>query len=108
MEKGWRVDVAETAANQIAAIRERRIQKQILTRIRELDHDPEKQGKALVGPLLGYYSVRAAEQRYRIIYTVDRGVVTVHVVAVGIRRAGAHDDVYELAKKLVKRGLLES
>jgi mRNA interferase RelE/StbE len=65
-----------------------------------------KGGKPLVGDLKGYRSVRAVGQRYRIIYRVSQLTVTVAVVALGIRKGGSRDDIYTLAQKLVKLGLL--
>jgi mRNA interferase RelE/StbE len=50
--------------------------------------------------------MRAVGQRYRIIYQVRGDEIVVVIVAVGIRRDGAKDDIYSLAKKLFKLGLL--
>jgi mRNA interferase RelE/StbE len=44
-------------------------------------------------------------QRYRIIYSIDAEHARVHVVAAGLRRQGARDDIYELAQRLVRLGL---
>jgi mRNA interferase RelE/StbE len=46
-------------------------------------------------------------QRYRIVYAVQRERVIVYVMAVGLRRQGSRSDVYQLAKKLLRLGLLE-
>ena len=75
--------------------------------IDRLAEDPEKQGKALVGELAGYRSVRAVGQRYRIIYRLFDDRIVVCVVAVGIRLEGSRDDVYALARKLFRLRLLE-
>jgi mRNA interferase RelE/StbE len=106
LTSAWQVEVTQTAAEQIAAIKDRRVQKLIVDRLRELAHDPIEQGKPLVGELQGCYSVRAAGQRYRIIYQVQRSKVVVIVVAVGIRKEGDKSDIYALARRLVKAGLL--
>lgn len=66
------------------------------------------QGKPLLGELDGFYSVRAVGQRYRIIYTVEQSQVTVTVVAFEIRKDGSKQDVYALAKKLWRLGLIEA
>ncbi|MDQ6694841.1 MAG: type II toxin-antitoxin system RelE/ParE family toxin [Chloroflexota bacterium] len=87
-------------------LKDRRVQHGIADVIDRLKHEPEKQGKPLVGELLGYRSVRAVGQRYRVIYTLEDAVVAVLVVVIGIRREGSKDDVYSLAKKLLRRGLL--
>ena len=88
------------------AITDRRVRELIQARIRGLANEPEKQGKALGEELAGYRSVRAAGQRYRILYRVERDKVVVLVVAVGIRKEGSRADVYEAARRLVRLGLL--
>jgi mRNA interferase RelE/StbE len=65
------------------------------------------QGKPLLGELDGYYSVRAVGQRYRIIYAIKQAQVIVIIVALGIRKDGSKQDVYALAKKLLRLGLLD-
>ena len=100
-----RLIIAPTALRQLKEISDRRVRDKIIETINRLADEPEKQGKPLVGDLTGYRSVRAVGQRYRIIYTVDRGQVTVLVAAVGLRRAGARADIYELARKLVGMAL---
>jgi mRNA interferase RelE/StbE len=89
----------------LSAIGDRRIQQQLLDTSKRLETDPEKQGKPLREDLLGYRSLRAAGQRYRILYSIDAESGTVHVVAAGIRRERARDDIYLLAQKLVRLGL---
>jgi mRNA interferase RelE/StbE len=89
-------------------ITNRDIQDAIRARIRGLATDPEKQGKPLLHSLRGFRSVRVYRERYRILYRVDRGVVLVTVVAVGIRKEGDRQDIYTLAQKLLRSGLLGS
>ena len=69
--------------------------------------EPLLLGKALKGPLKEYRSVRAAGQRYRIIYQVLENEIIVIVVAVGIRKAGDKKDIYELMKKYIKVGFID-
>jgi mRNA interferase RelE/StbE len=95
----------ETALRMLEAIGDRRIQQPLFDTSRRLERDPEKQGKPLREGLLGYRSLRAAGQRYRILYSIDVEAATVHVLAAGIRREGARDDIYVLAQKLVRLGL---
>jgi len=83
------------------------IGKYISDRIDKLTQSPEMQGKPLLGELDGYYNVRAVGQRYRILYTIQQSEVTVIVVGLGIRKDGTKQDVYALAKKLLKLGLLD-
>ena len=104
----WDIRLTETAKQSLAAITDQRIGRIIADRIEELRTDPEKQGAPLVGPLMGYRDVRAVGQRYRIIYQVREETVTVYVVLVGMRKAGDKKDVYALAQRLLRLGLLES
>jgi mRNA interferase RelE/StbE len=103
----WKILLTQTAIDALSGITDQRTQQSITNRINKLDTEPDKQGKALLGPLSGYRSVRAAGQRYRIIHKLDQGQVIVYVVLLGIRREGDKSDIYALAQKLVKLGLLE-
>jgi mRNA interferase RelE/StbE len=87
-------------------IRNRDIRDAIRERIRALVTDPEKQGKPLLGPLRGFRSLRVYHERYRILYRADRQEVVVMVVAVGIRKEDDRKDIYALAQKLLRSGLL--
>lgn len=102
----YNIKWTETAVKLAEAIDDRRIRRIIVERAEQLAHDPEKQGKPLVGELAGFRSVRAVGQRHRIIYRVERKEVIVLIVAVGRRKAGVEGDIYELARKLLKQGLL--
>ncbi len=103
----WNVIMLPIAEKQLAEIRDRRIRESIGKRISDLEYEPELQGKPLIDELGGYRSVRAVSQRYRIIYKVEDEQVTVLVVALGIRKDGDKKDVYNLAKKLIRLGLLD-
>jgi mRNA interferase RelE/StbE len=99
--------IQPTALRLLKEISDRRIRQKISDRIDKLQESPEMQGKPLIGELDGYYSVRAVGQRYRIIYAIEQSQVTVMVVALGIRKDGSKQDVYALAKKLLRLGLLD-
>lgn len=90
-----------------AAIPDRRTRGQIVARVEELAKTPEALGKPLTGELTGYRAVRAAAQRYPIIYRVERRLVTILVVAVGRRKEGDRKDIYELARRLLRQRLLD-
>ena len=79
---------------------------QILNKIESLKSEPNLLGKPLKGPLKEFRSVRAAGQRYRIIYKVIDEEIIVIIIAIGIRKEGDKKDIYELMKKLIKTGLL--
>ena len=90
----------------LAGVADRRVRLQIAERIEALKQEPEKLGKPLVGELSGYRSLRASGQRFRIVYKVERKQIIVLVVAVGIRKERDKRDIYALAQKLVRLGLL--
>jgi mRNA interferase RelE/StbE len=89
------------------SISDRRIRSAIVAVINRLTEEPEKQGKPLLGELSGFRSIRAVGQRYRVIYQVKAQEVIVFVVAIGIRREGAKNDIYSLAKKLIRLKLVD-
>ena len=105
--KRWDVIVIPIAEKQLATIKDKRIQEGLRTSLRRLEYEPEKQGKAMHDELTGYRSVRAIGQRYRIIYKLEEERVIVSVVTLGIRKEGDKKDVYALAKKLARLGLLD-
>jgi mRNA interferase RelE/StbE len=102
----WRINITPTAIRMLTGITDRRIREKIIAIIDRLAEEPKKQGKARLGELSGFRSIRAVAQRYRIIYTVKNEEIIVVVVAVGIRRDGGRDDIYNLTKKLLRLGLL--
>jgi mRNA interferase RelE/StbE len=103
----YRIVIQPIALKLLKEISDRRIRQKISDRIDKLKESPEMQGKPLLGELDGYYSVRAVGQRYRIIYAIEQSQVTVMIVALGIRKDGSKQDVYTLAKKLLRLGLLD-
>ena len=88
-------------------VSDRRIQKLLIERAERLADEPEKQGSPLTSTLTGYRDCRAAGQRYRIIYRIEEDENVVIVAAIGIRRDGARKDIYALARRLVRQGLLD-
>ncbi len=103
----WEVRLTLKAEMQVAAIKDRRVQEKLRSSLRRLEYEPELQGKLLADELVGYRSVRAVGQRYRIIYKVEDQRVLVLIVALGMRKEGDKKDIYELAKKLKRLGLLD-
>lgn len=104
----FHIALTPTAMKLLSEISDKRIREKIGTVIDRLVEDPEKQGKALLGELAGFRSIRAVGQRYRVIYKVTSEEILVVIVAVGIRKDGAKNDIYNLAKKLFRVGLLEN
>lgn len=102
----YRIEVTPTALEALEAITDRRTRSAIVRRIDALADEPEKQGKKLRGWLAGFMSIRAAGQRYRVVYRVNDREKRVLVYTVGIRKEGSRRDVYALAERLVQRGLI--
>lgn len=102
----YRIIMEPEAIKMLREISDRRIQEKIAQRIDGLIHDPDLQGKPLTGEFSGYRSLRAVGQRYRIIYRVEKERVLVFVVALGLRKEGSRDDIYLLAKKLLRLRLI--
>src|SRR5258708_35848637 len=103
----WRVEFTKPALKQQQNITDRRVRDILFERAEELANDPEIQGKPLRGELSGFRSVRAFRQRYRLIYKVEREKVVVVVIAVGIRKEGDRADIYQIAVKLIRSGLID-
>ncbi len=102
----YQIEITPTALEALEAITDRRTRSTIVRRIDALANEPEKQGKPLRGWLAGFWSARAAGQRYRVVYRIEDDRDRVLVYAVGIRMEGSRRDVYALAERLVKRGLI--
>lgn len=95
----YQVSFDENAISDLSSISDQATVKVILQRSSELKTEPLKQGKALTGDLKGYRSVRAAGQRYRIVYRVFELEGSVVIVVIGIRRDGHKSDAYKVAQK---------
>jgi mRNA interferase RelE/StbE len=96
----WQMFLTSECEEMLLQIQDRRVRELIKHRAMHLRTNPELQGKALTGELAGLRSVRAAGQRYRIIYELFPDARQVWIVALGIRRAGDRRDAYEIAKRL--------
>ena|SRR5712691_3436493 len=103
----WKIIILPIAEKLLAEIKDKRVQESIRQRINRLEYEPDKQGKPMREELIGYRSIRAVGQRYRILYAVEDQKVIVIVVALGIRKQGDKKDIYELTKKLLRLGLLD-
>ena len=102
----YQVDITPAALEALEAVADRRTRSAIVRRIDAMAEEPKKLGKPLRGWLTGFLSLRTAGQRYRVIYKVDDEKKRILVYLVGIRKEGNRRDVYALAERLVKRGLI--
>ena len=100
----YQVRWTEPALELVGEIADQRIQRHLLEAAEELCSDPDKRGRPLTGNLAGYWSLHWS--RYRIIYLIDDESEMVFVVAAGMRQEHKPRDIYQLAKKLLRRGLL--
>lgn len=100
----YRVALTTLARGDLAAIKDKRTQRAVGQKLDELQTEPEKRGKPLRDNLKGLYSVRAAGQRYRVVYRVEREADTVTVLVIGIRKAGDKGDAYAKARKRLGGG----
>lgn len=106
------IEWAQTAADALRRIGNRAIQRKIVDKVEDLRGvtQPEQIGKPLQDELRGLY--RLPFGRYRILYRVIRTargrdtLVRIQVAYVGIRKEGDKIDVYQLARKLRRRGLI--
>ncbi len=101
----YQVRWTETAVGLLQDIADRTIQAKLLDAADELADEPQLRGRPLKGNLGGYRSLHWS--RYRIIYLIDDESDTVFVLAVGMRTEGKSRDVYQIARKLLRQGLLE-
>ena len=102
----YQIEITPSALEVLEAITDRRTHNVIIRRIDALAEEPEKLGKHLRGLLAGFMSIRAAGQRFRVVYRIDAEKARVVVYMIGIRKEGSRHDVYELAEPLVRRGLI--
>lgn len=104
-----------TAKKQLAAL-EPKVRRGLLDKAEGLRtcSDPRSAYKPLVGPLAGFY--RLTYSRYRAVYSIEEeklasGDVLVKIwiqfVAVGIRKERDKNDIYKIAEKMVKFGLID-
>ncbi|MEX2540250.1 MAG: type II toxin-antitoxin system RelE/ParE family toxin [Trueperaceae bacterium] len=101
--KRYRVALDKAARQDLDAIRDRRTRKAIVERALKLEQEPERQGKPLKGELQGYYSLRAAVQRYRLIYELQSVKGLVVIVVIAIRKEGDKGDAYSVARRRLGR-----
>ena len=80
--KIWQVELTARVLEQLAEIKDRKIQAGTQTALYRLQQNPDLQGKPLGGELAGYRSVRAVGQRYRTIYRLEQEQVIVLVALV--------------------------
>jgi mRNA interferase RelE/StbE len=98
----YEIQLTPLALEMLNAVKDRREQEKLAERIEQLKVEPEKQGKALVANFLGFRSVRAVGQRYRIVYKTVQEQVLVLVVGIGRRKDGDKKDIYTLLEKLLE------
>ena len=101
MPRRYEIEIAPTGYRSLKTLKVKKLRREIAKVIDGLARAPEEQGKALLGPLEGVRSVRAARDRFRILYKVDTRARLVSVLLVGERADGQDADIYALAQKLL-------
>lgn len=96
------VKFSPDAAQDLSVISDQATVRAIIKKAKDLDTEPLKQGKPLKGVLVNFRTVRAAGQRYRIVYQVAAQAGQVVIVVIGIRKAGDKTDAYAVAGKRLK------
>jgi mRNA interferase RelE/StbE len=98
----YKIEIAPTGYRSLEALKDKKTLHEVAKVIDGLDRAPDAQGKALVAPLEGVRSVRAARERFRVLYRVDARKRVVSVLLVGERAPGQDADIYALAQKLLE------
>lgn len=103
MPSAFQVIFNEEADSDVGEISDMTTRAAVLKRAYALATEPTQQGKALRDDLKGVRSVRAAGQRYRVLYRVFEQAGRVVIVVVGIRQEGSKKDVYKVASKRLSK-----
>jgi mRNA interferase RelE/StbE len=98
----YEIQFSPLALEMLEAVQDKRELVKLRDRINQLKLEPDKQGKALTDNLAGLRSVRAAGQRYRIVYEIEEETIVVLVIGVGRRKDGDKKDIYRLLGKLLQ------
>ena len=106
MASRYRIELAPTGYASLQGLRDRKLRHEVAKAIDALARRPELQGKPLVGPLDGLRSLKTGRGNFRIIYKVLPVEKQVQVLLIGERKAGQEEDIYRLARRLL-RNLLE-
>ena len=101
MPRRYEIEIAPTGYRSLKNIKNKKLRREIAKAIDGLAREPDRQGKALLGPLEGVRSVHALRDRFRILYEVDKRAKLVSVLLVGERAQGRDEDIYALARKLL-------
>ena len=97
----WRVLIDPLVAEEDLPALDKAARRRVMEAVRKkLSIDPEAFGEPLRRELFGYWKLRVAD--YRVIYRIDKKVVTVVVVKIGMRK---DSQVYsEMIARLKKLG----
>lgn len=71
------------AEEDLRKISDVKIREVIAKCILKLEEEPEKRGKSLSDDLDGFYSIRCAGQRYRVVYAINIDRLEVYILVLG-------------------------
>jgi len=100
---GWNIKVTARAFGQIKSA-PADVKKALKEKVESLKINPAL-GKSLSGPLQGHRRVTVSG-RWRLIFQTVKATQTVYLKVLGMRKVGAKKDIYVLAQKLIRQGLL--
>ena len=107
MRATYDVKLAPPAIACVKRIANKKFQREVAKAIDGLAERPQTQGKPLSAPLDGLWSLRAARDRYRVIYEVEVSTKRVMVLLIGERKPGRAQDIYRAAGRLLRELLSE-
>lgn len=97
----WKIETTAPFEEAFKRLKNPKIQKTILSRIKELPRDPINLSYPLTAELAGLRATRAFGQRYRVIFSLEESNAKIVLLLVGIRKDGDKLDIYQLATKLL-------
>jgi mRNA interferase RelE/StbE len=89
----YEIYLTPLAFETLAAVTQQSDRHHLCDRVQQLGRHPDHQGTPLIGKLFGYRSIRALNDRYRIIYRVEKDTVVVFLVGDGQRSDIREDDL---------------
>lgn len=98
----YRVKVTRTGLSSLRAIQEKKILHEADDLIRSLEVDPSGKGESLGDPLERFRKASFWRNKFRLIYEVQEDGKLVLIHWAGKRIPGRPDDVYEVAKTILK------
>jgi len=110
----FKVCLTPRAIETLDAIGDSLTREAVIAGIENLKQRPDTQGKTLAGELTGYRGLKVSGTGLRVIYQVERGLVTVYIVAGRERRRVMMKmdspplNVHSLTRRMIQTRLLDT